>query len=144
MKKRSTEGSYDIDSLMKGRLKDFEAGYAGEEDCAAMIKKIFEEDGYVIDPHTAVAGAVYEEYRKNSGDTKNCVIASTASPYKFPEAVLKALGVEAAGEELTDKLNEVSKVDLPRAITELKNAEILHDTVCEKDEMKEQVRAFLK
>ncbi len=144
MKKLSTEGSYDIDSLMKGRLKDFEAGYAGEEDCAAMIKKIFEEDGYVIDPHTAVAGAVYEEYRKNSGDTKNCVIASTASPYKFPEAVLKALGVEAAGEELTDKLNEVSKVDLPRAITELKNAEILHDTVCEKDEMKEQVRAFLK
>lgn len=143
MKKLVKEGSYDIDEGMKEKLKDFEAGYADEAACAAMIKKIYDEDSYVIDPHTAVAGSVYEAYRNASGDVRTCVIASTASPYKFPEAVLKALNADINGEELTDRLNEISKVPFPKAITELKDAQVLHDTVCEKDEMKEQVRGFL-
>ena len=143
MKKLVREGSYDIDEQMKEKLKDFEAGYADEDACAAMIKKIFDEDGYVIDPHTAVAAAVYDTYRKESGDERNCVIASTASPYKFPEAVLKALGEDVSEGELTDRLNAISGVALPRAITELKDAQILHDIVCDKDEMKERVREFL-
>ncbi|MCR5118267.1 MAG: threonine synthase [Lachnospiraceae bacterium] len=143
MKQLSKEGSYEIDDLMRSRLKDFDAGFADEAACAEMIKKVFDEDGYVIDPHTAVAAAVYEEYRSKSSDSLNCVIASTASPYKFPEAVLKALGEESSDEELTDKLNEISKVPFPKAISELRDAQVLHDTVCDKDEMKEQVRSFL-
>ncbi|MCR4585087.1 MAG: threonine synthase [Lachnospiraceae bacterium] len=143
MKSLVRDGSYEIDESMRGKLKDFSAGFADEEACAAAIKKIYEEDSYVIDPHTAVAAAVYEKYGAESGDTRKCVIASTASPYKFPEAVLKALGADAQGEELTDRLHEISKVNLPAAITELKNAAVLHDTVCDTDEMKEKVREFL-
>ncbi len=143
MSELAGSGCYSIDEAMAAKLSDFEAGYASEEDCAAMIKKVYDEDSYVIDPHTAVAAAVYDRYRNESGDKRACVIASTASPYKFPEAVLAALGKEG-GADPTEELNRISGIAYPTAITEIRNAAVLHDTVCGKDEMKEQVRSFLQ
>ena len=58
---------------------------------AATIKKLYEDTGYVIDTHTAVAAAVYEKYRKETDDTTKTVIASTASPFKFTRSVMNAI-----------------------------------------------------
>lgn len=92
MKDLSEKGSYAITDQMKEGLSLFEGGYATEEETAAAIRRLYEADGYVIDPHTAVAVHVYDAYRSKTGDTTPAVIASTASPFKFENSVMRALG----------------------------------------------------
>lgn len=146
MRKLSTDGIYSLTDEQKERLADFASGYSSEDECAAVIKKLYEEDKYVIDTHTSVAAAVYDKYRKETGDNAKTVIASTASPYKFARSVLKAIDSKYDAHtdmEQFDDLKEVSKVAIPNAIEELKSAEIRHKTVVDKDEMQKAVRDVL-
>lgn len=141
------DGVYDITDEMKAELKDFRGGYASEQECFAMIKYLYDEFGYVIDTHTAVAAAAYAKYRAESKDTTRTVIASTASPYKFTRSVMKAIDekYDSMGDfELVDELSRISNTDVPKAIEEIRTAPVLHDTVCEKEEMKDVVKKFLK
>lgn len=85
MKQLSETGKYQITESMREKLSDFASGWATEEETAQEIRERYEKDGYVIDPHTAVASAVYGKYRKETGDATRTVIVSTASPFK-PEA----------------------------------------------------------
>ena len=91
MEALKSAGKYTITEDMKERLADFAAGYATEEECAENIKKVYDKTGYVMDTHTSVASYVCGCYQKNSGDDKKCVIASTASPYKFVKSVMSAI-----------------------------------------------------
>ena len=71
---------------MKEELSDFYGNYTSEKETAEVIKKLYEDTGYIIDTHTAVAAGVYDKYKEATGDTaKKTVIASTASPFKFKE-----------------------------------------------------------
>ena len=83
---------------MRDHLQDFDAGYASEQETADMIRKIYDRTGYVIDTHTAVAAYVCEDYKTRTKDETKCVIASTASPYKFVKSVMQAIG-QADGEK---------------------------------------------
>ena len=76
---------------MREKLEDFEAGYATEAQTADQIRRIYEATGYVLDTHTAVASHVCDEYRKASGDGSKCLVASTASPYKFVKSVMTSI-----------------------------------------------------
>ena len=146
MKALSEKGVYGITEEMREALKDFVGGYASEEECFAMINKLYDEFSYVIDTHTAVAAAAYAKYRKETGDATKTLIASTASPYKFTRSVMKAIDkkYDAMGDfELVDELSRISNTDVPKAIEEIRTAPVLHDTVCEKDEMKAVVKKFL-
>lgn len=146
MRSLSEKGVYEITEEMREELKDFVGGYAGEEECFAMIKKLYEEFSYVIDTHTAVAAAAYAKYREETKDTTKTVIASTASPYKFTRSVMKAIDekYDSMGDfELVDELSRISNTDVPKAIEEIRTAPVLHNTVCEKDEMKSVVKKFL-
>lgn len=146
MKALSDKGVYEITDGMRKELKDFTGGYAGEKECFAMIKKLYEEFGYVIDTHTAVAAAVYAKYKEDTKDATKTIIASTASPYKFTRSVMKAVDekYDAMGDfELVDELARISNTEVPKAIEEIRTAPVLHDTVCEKDEMKSVVKKFL-
>ncbi len=140
-------GKYVIDSAMKAGLDSFEAGFASEKQCFDKIKSLYDNTGYVIDTHTAVAGAVYDEYVKKTGDRTPAVIASTASPYKFMGSVMKAIDADKYSSiddfNLIDELSKVSGTNVPRAVLDIKNAPVLHDTVCEVDEMKDEVVKFL-
>ena len=91
MEELKADGSYTITEDMKERLADFAAGYADEKETAANIKAVYEETGYVMDTHTSVASYVCRSYREESKDDKKCVIASTASPYKFVKSVMTAI-----------------------------------------------------
>ena len=117
------------------------------EETAEEIRERYEKDGYVIDPHTAVASAVYGKYRKETGDATRTVIVSTASPFKFETSVMKALGMphELPDLELADALSAVSGTPVPQAVAGLRGAEIRHKTVCDKDEkaMAAEVEKFL-
>ena len=90
--KLSSEGKYTVSDSVKEKLQaDFWGGFCDDEQTAATIKKTFEEYGYLCDTHTAVAVKVYQDYTAETGDKTKCIIASTASPYKFNDAVLAAI-----------------------------------------------------
>ncbi len=146
MESLKTEGKYTIDADMKAALSDFVGGYASEEDTFGIIKSIFEDNGYIIDTHTGVAAAVYDSYKKNTGDNTKTVIASTASPFKFTRSVMKAIDSKYENMEdfaLVDELSKLGNVEVPNAIEEIRTAPVRHNTICDKTEMKKAVCDFL-
>ena len=141
-----TKGSYAITGEMKANLADFAAGYATEEQVAKTIHDIYEDTGYVMDTHTAVAATVYKAYREDSKDDRKTVIASTASPYKFAGSVMSAIDPKYKGQDdfkLIEELQKVSGTELPNAIKEIMNAEIRHNTECDVDQMEQTVKNIL-
>lgn len=148
MKQLNTEGRYEITAEMQRELDGFYGNYASEQETADAIYSLYDNTGYVMDTHTAVASCVYTKYKKetNDIDTKT-VIASTASPFKFTRSVMDAidLAYDSKGDfELVDELSRISNVPVPQAIEEIRNAEVLHDRVCDVEEMPMAVKDFLK
>ena len=147
MKALTTAGEYSISEDMKDTLKDFYGNYTSEKETAEVIKTLYDKTGYIIDTHTAVAAGVYAKYIEETGDTATkTVIASTASPFKFTRSVMDAIDPAYDSKtdfELVDELSRIGNVAVPQAIEDIRSAEILHDTVCEVDEMVDAVRSFL-
>lgn len=146
----AAKGVYDINGCKDAadKLDLFKGEYASEEEMAAEIKFVYEDCGYVMDPHTAVASAGYRKYIRDTRDTTPTVIASTASPYKFSRSVLAAIGENLEGVDdfdLFSKLKDISGVEIPKAIKDILEAPIKHDTVCDKDKLKEEIeKIYLK
>ena len=131
---------------MKAKLGDFYGNYASEKETAERIKDMYEDTGYILDTHTAVASAVYKKYVADTGDKTKTVIASTASPFKFTRSVMNAIDPkydQMSDFELVDELSKIGNVEIPNAIEEIRTAPILHDSVCDKTEMKAVVKRFL-
>ena len=146
MTELKTKGSYAITGEMKANLADFAAGYATEEQVAKTIHDIYEDTGYVMDTHTAVAATVYKAYKEDSKDDRKTVIASTASPYKFAGSVMSAIDPKYKGQDdfkLIEELQKVSGTEIPNAIKEIMNAEIRHNTECDVDQMEQTVKNIL-
>lgn len=140
-------GCYELKAEMKEKLKELYGGFSSEEETLLGIKRVYEESGYLIDTHTAVAYNVYEEYKNNTGDTKVSVIASTASPYKFPKSINDALNYankDASEFEMVKELSKAFGLKMPKGIIGLDKKEIRHKTTCNKMEMKKVIRDFLK
>jgi threonine synthase len=140
------QGRYQITDEMKERLTDFYGNYADEKETAAAIRQMYLKTGYVLDPHTAVACSVYNKYISQTGDDKKTVIASTASPYKFTRSVMQAIDPDCKDQEdfvLVDELNRLSKVAIPKAIEDIRSAPIIHDRVCDIDQMENEVKKIL-
>ena len=139
-------GTYTITPEMRGQLASFYGNYASEAETSAVIREIYGETGYIIDTHTAVAAAVYKKYQQETGDKTKTVIASTASPYKFTRSVMTAIDEKYHGKpdfELVDELESLSKVRVPKAIEDIRTALVLHNTICEVEEMEQVVKKFL-
>ena len=146
MRQLKEEGVYEITEEMRGQLGDFVGGFATEEETKETIKNTYEKTGYVMDTHTAVAAHVCAQYRKESGDEKKCLVASTASPYKFIHSVMTAIDDKYAKKdefELIDELSALSATEIPNAIKEIRNAQIRHNRECDSDKMKEIVKEVL-
>ena len=139
-------GKYEITDAMRSGIAKFYGGFADEEKTASTIKSVFDTSGYLIDTHTAVAAGVYFDYREKTGDDIPVVIASTASPYKFTRSVLTAIDPGLVSDddfEMADKLSEISKVPVPSAVTSIRDAKILHNTICTVEDMKNTVKNIL-
>lgn len=146
MEQLSKNGSYEINEEMKKELSDFVAGYATQKDTADTIFDVYDDTGYVLDTHTAVAASVYKKYVADTKDNKPTVIASTASPYKFTRAVMNAIDSKYEDMDdfaLVDELEKISNVAVPEAINEIRTAPVLHNRVCDKDEMMMTVKSIL-
>lgn len=142
-----SKGSYTITNRMKANMADFWGGYADQKENSITIRKIFKDTGYMIDTHTGVASAVYEQYKAKTGDATKTVIASTASPYKFAGSVMTAaFGSQAGMDEFAviEELSKTSGVPVPQAVEELRNAPVRHNTECAADLMQQTVKSLLK
>ncbi|MBP3319824.1 MAG: threonine synthase [Ruminiclostridium sp.] len=147
MKELNETGRYEVTDDLKAKLKDhFYGGFCDEERTSQIIEKVWKEHNYLIDPHTAVAYQVMEDYRKESGDDTTTVFVSTASPFKFCDNVLKSLGVADVKEGLDalDQLNEVSGRPAPVPLASLRNKPVRFEGSVEKEQMMDVVLDFLK
>lgn len=147
MRKLNQTGSYQVTEELRSNLEDFYGNYASEEEVKEQIARVFREEGYVLDPHTAVASCVYDKYAAETGDHTKTVIASTASPYKFTRSVMEAIAPENAGGEdfaLVDELSALSGVPVPQAVESIRTAPVLHDRTCGVEEMKATVKEILE
>lgn len=146
MEALKTEGRYEITDGMKERLADFAGGYADEIQTSKEIKRVYEDTGYVLDTHTAVASYVCRMWREEERSDEKTLVASTASPYKFVKNVMKSIDEkwEAYDElKLLGELEVVSGVEMPKAVKDILDAEILHCRECDADGMKKSVEEIL-
>ena len=140
------KGYYRIDSEMKEKLKDFYGGFAPQEESRQCIKEVFEKSKYLIDPHTAVAYAVYKKYIKETGDKTKTVIVATASPFKFTKSVMESIDSRHKkfdDFELIEKMFDLAQVPIPPGIRDIEKKFIRHKMVCEKEEMKAKIAEIL-
>ncbi len=147
MQQLSNTGRYEVSpAILKKVQQTFAAGYADEKATKDTIAAVQQKYHYLIDTHTAVAFHVLEEYRRTTGDDTLTVVASTASPFKFCDAVLDALSVKGKkkGLDLLDQLAEVSGVEVPKPLATLKDQEVRFTQWTEKEQMKAVVESFLK
>lgn len=147
MDKLKLYGKYELESNVKEKLKDFYGGFASDQECSNTIKKLYDESGYVIDTHTAVAYKVYKDYKDKTKDLTKTVIVSTASPFKFTRAVCKALNIdeyELDDCKLLGKLASHTNLQIPKNLKDIYSKEILHKGVCDKEEMKLVIKEILE
>ena len=146
--KLASEGKYTVSDSVKEKLQaDFWGGFCDDEQTAATIRKTFEDYGYLCDTHTAVAVKVYQDYTAETGDKSKCIIASTASPYKFNDAVLTAISDEeipADPFEQAEMLSRISGTTPPASLMELKTKKVRFTDSVEKQQMVEKVKEMLK
>ena len=142
MEKLRSEGVYTVPEAMREAIgREFWAGYCDDARAARVIEKVYRRDGYLCDPHTAAGFAAAEDYVAATGDHTPMVILATASPYKFPAAVLAAIGGDTSGDEfqLMDRLHELTGVPVPAALASLRGKPERHTAVIEKEKMPEYV-----
>ena len=147
MSQLAKTGEYKVSDAVKSIIdKYFVGGYCSDADTKAAINKVYAENGYLMDTHTAVAYNKLADYRKDTGCVSPAVVVSTASPYKFCDSVLEALGQgsNASGTELIEKLSEVTKTAIPKPLEGLDKREKRFELVVDKQEMKKTVADFLK
>ncbi len=146
MSSLSKDGRYEVDDKTKAVIeKNFEGGYCTDIETKTVIKKVYTENGYLMDTHTAVAYKKMLDHRAKTGGSVPTVVVSTASPYKFCDSVLSALGEEtdAPGTELIEKLSEVTNTAAPKPLAGLDKREQRFRLVVEKQDMKKTVAEFL-
>ena len=138
MGKLNREGSYTVpDSLLSAIQAEFWAGCCDDARAEEIMGRVYRDYGYLCDPHTASGWAAAEDYVNQSGDHTPMVVLSTASPYKFPAAVLRAVGVEAKGDEYAQmrQLTEATGVPIPGNLSSLQGKPERHTGVIAKEEM---------
>ena len=140
-------GVYEVSSKVREFLKEFYGNFATEEEVHKTIKNVYEKENYLMDTHTAVGKTVWEKYKNETGDDREALIASTASPYKFSVSICNALGIDISNVDdfgVLKELNKATNVDIPRNLKGLDKKEILHNEVWDKDEMLDALLSFLK
>ena len=147
MRSLNEEGSYALPEALRPALAaDFAAGSCDDAAALETIGRYWKDCGYLCDPHTAVALKVAEEYRRGAGDGRPMVVLSTASPFKFPAAVLQALGQSPEGEELrlAEKLAGVTGQPVPPPLAGLESRPVRHRDRVERTRLIEYTKDFLE
>ncbi len=142
MSKLNKEGAYTVPAELLEKIQaEFTAYYCDDARAEEIMGRVYRDYGYLCDPHTASGWAAAEDYVAETGDNRAMVVLSTASPYKFPVAVLTAIGGDTSGTEFEqmERLSSLTGVPVPRNLAGLQGKEEKHTGVIEKDTMLEYV-----
>lgn len=138
MRELNTQGVYTVPARLLEKIQSqFWAACCDDARAAEIIGRVYKEDGYLCDPHTASGWAAAEDYVAETGDHRPMVVLSTASPYKFPAAVLTAIGGDTTGDEFTQmaRLSQITGVPVPKNLASLQGKPEKHTQVIDKDKM---------
>ena len=141
MRQLRDEGRYQVTDKMLARLHEiFSCACCDDAQAAEVMGRVWLEHGYVCDPHTAVAWHAADAFMEQA-DGAPVVVLSTASPYKFPAAVLSALGEEPGDDEfaMMDKLSALTGTPIPKNLATLREKQVRHKDVIDKDAMLDYV-----
>ena len=141
MRQLRDEGRYQVTDKMLSRLHEiFSCACCDDAQAAEVMGRVWREHGYVCDPHTAVAWHAADAFMEQA-DGAPVVVLSTASPYKFPAAVLSALGEEPGDDEfaMMDKLSALTGTPIPKNLATLREKQVRHKDVIDKDTMLDYV-----
>ena len=140
-------GRYKVSGRIQDRLqKRFKGYFCDDQETQRVIRTMFERHGYLIDTHTAVAFSALEQYRRETGDDTPAIVASTASPFKFCNSVLEALGEIgiASGLDALDQLTAKTGQPAPAPLAGLRDKAVRFTRVVEKDHMVDAVLSLLE
>ena len=145
MSRLETDRHYEVSSAIRNGMKDFYGGFADVGDTNETIGRMYRENGYLIDTHTAVAYKVYENYVAETGDKTPSLIASTASPYKFADSVALSIGLkeEKSGFDYIKAVEAETGVKVPGCLRDLDKKPVRHGQVIDTDNMPEAVKNSL-
>lgn len=157
MKQLSENGYYKVEGRAFEELQSvFWGGYATEQQTCDAIHDTFNKTAYTMDPHTGVGKWVYDRYKEETGDDRTTLLVSTASPFKFPGDVLKAIqGKKVSGNmaneynekpddlQILEQLSKLSGMEIPKPLQNLGDKPVRHTVECEVDQMVEHVSAFM-
>ena len=136
MKQLDETGSYTVPSPLLASIQNTFSGFwCSEEDCRKEIRNLYQQEGILIDPHTAVALSALHQYREE-GHREYAAVLSTASPFKFSRDVLACIDTSPIKDdfEAMERLSELSGLSIPKGLAELKTLPERFDTVIEKDQ----------
>ena len=147
MEQLTETGRYQVSDRIRTKLqKRFKGYFCDDRETQRVIRAMFEQNGYLIDTHTAVAFSALEQYRDETGDDTPAIVASTASPFKFCSSVLEALGETriAEGLDALDQLTGKTGQPAPAPLAGLRDKKVRFTQVVEKDRMADAVRSLLE
>lgn len=149
MEKLEKDGFYSVygedghmNEKIRRALEVFDFGSTDHDTARDTIRRTYEEHGYLMDTHTAVAFSVAEK----SAVSGVKVVLSTASPFKFASSVCEALGIEVSGTggfEVLDILSAKTGCEIPQPLKELRGKKIIHDLTADRSEIKSAVVSLL-
>ena len=138
MRQLTEDGAYEVPEELKEKIQSlFWAGCCGDAETKQTIGKVWQEHHYLCDTHTAVAWNVAQQYKAANPAHAPVVVLSTASPYKFPAAVLGGLGEKAEGDEFVvmEQLERLTGIPAPKNLRGLRERPVRHTTVLDREEM---------
>lgn len=143
--KETGKYAVNVDDIRE-KAPEFRAYFTDENETLETINAYFDKYGYLLDPHTAVAMNCYNKYVSETGDELPTVVVSTASPFKFPTAVLEAVTgeVETDAKKATEKLVEETGWEVPEPLTGLDGKPVLHTAAAKREEIKEGLLRFFR
>lgn len=142
MEELKKDGEYSVDEdTLYDVAPEFIGYWSSEEETKNVIGNVFDEYGYLLDPHTAVAVSAFFKFMNDAYDEASAVILSTANPYKFPQSVLEAVSEQKETDafKAIKKLEMLTGAEIPEGIAELKNKPVLHDKVVEIKDIEDAV-----
>ena len=138
MEQLRVDGFYALDEALLAKVQDqFWGDFCDDRDTATTVYRVFRNHGYLCDTHTAAGWLAAEHYVNQTNDNRPMVVLSTASPYKFPAAVLEAIGEIPSGDEfsLMEQLHAVTGVPVPENLASLREKPERHTRVIDKEKM---------
>ena len=138
MQQLKEEGAYTVPADLLAKIQaEFCASYCDDARAEEIMGRVFRDYGYLCDPHTAAGWAAAEDYVTQTGDHTPMVVLSTASPYKFPAAVLTAIGGDTDGDEFCqiERLSRLSGVPIPKNLSGLQGKPEKYTGVIPKEKM---------